>query len=225
MSSTDYYGGYQAQAAVPPAPTGGAALPPGMPAPPYGAPPPQTAQQPPSYNQYSQQGYGAGAQYGQPQQPATQQAGYQSGGYGQQQPAAQPGYQQPQGGYQQPQAGYGNQSYGAAPQAGGNGNQSFGNQGGYGQPQQQQQTQRGGYGAKNENRDVIENQIFITGLNTKTPPSNDEIKERFGSIGIIKMDKKIRMPRIKIWPDKGCASVTYEDPSAATAAISWFSGK
>eukprot|EP00116_Pleurobrachia_bachei_P003228 sb/3463490/ len=230
MSSTDYYGGYQAQAA-PPAPTGGgAALPPGMPAPPYGAPP-QTAQQPPSYNQYSQQGYGA--QYGQqPQQPATQQAGYggnQGGGYGQQQ-AAQGGYQQAQGGYQQ-QAQYNNQSYGGATQ-GGNGNQSFGNQGGnqgggYGGQQQQQQPtqQQGGYGAKNENRDVIENQIFITGLNTKTPPSNDEIKERFGSIGIIKMDKKIRMPRIKIWPDKGCASVTYEDPSAATAAISWFSGK
>eukprot|EP00116_Pleurobrachia_bachei_P004831 sb/3465093/ len=215
MSSTDYYGGYQAQAA-PPAPTGGgAALPPGMPAPPYGAPP-QTAQQPPSYNQYSQQGYGA--QYGQqPQQPATQQAGYgnQGGGYGQQQ-AAQGGYQQAQGGYQQ-QAQYNNQSYGGATQGGRRVRSAT--------TTTAADPAQGGYGAKNENRDVIENQIFITGLNTKTPPSNDEIKERFGSIGIIKMDKKIRMPRIKIWPDKGCASVTYEDPSAATAAISWFSGK
>ena len=35
------------------------------------------------------------------------------------------------------------------------------------------------------------------------------------------MDKKTRQPRIKVWPEKGCASVTYEDPSAASAAISW----
>lgn len=78
---------------------------------------------------------------------------------------------------------------------------------------------------KNENRDVIENQIFITNLNTSKPPSQQDLKERFGSIGIIKMDKKTRQPRIKLWPEKGCASVTYEDPSAASAAISWFSGK
>jgi len=78
---------------------------------------------------------------------------------------------------------------------------------------------------KKDGRDIIENQVFVTSLDPNNCPTVEEIKERFGSIGIIKMDKKIRQPRIKVWADKGCASITYEDPSAASAAISWFNGK
>ena len=208
MSQPDYYGGYNNAPTSQPAPFNPAAMPPGMPpmppAPMSGMPsfPPGFPMPPPPMA-------------GQPQQSAPSGNHQQHGGaapqqYGapQQRPASQQFNQQSQYGQQQSKPSY-NSGYGQQ----NNFNAQNQNQGGFSGP------------PKNENRDVIENQIFITNLNTSKPPSQEDLKERFGSIGIIKMDKKTRQPRIKLWPEKGCASVTYEDPSAASAAISWFSGK
>lgn len=201
MSQPDYYSQYgntapTQQPAIPPGmPPMPPAPIPGMPAFPPGFPMPPSAAIAPGAQQQSNQF--SGGQYG-----ATPPA---AGGYNNQQFGGQYGQQQNQS--------YSKPSYGGG--GGGFGQQNFTQS----QPQQQPPA------AKNENRDVIENQVFITGLSTKDPPTQDDIKERFGSIGIIKLDKKIRQPRIKVWPEKGCASVTYEDPSAASAAISWFSGK
>jgi hypothetical protein len=52
----------------------------------------------------------------------------------------------------------------------------------------------------------------------------------FGAIGIIKTDKKRDALKIWIYRDKvtglpkGDASLTYEDPPAAAAAVNWFNG-
>ena len=57
--------------------------------------------------------------------------------------------------------------------------------------------------------------------------------EFFGSIGIIKMDKKSRPPKPKIWlyrdkntgELKGDGTVTYDDPFSAASAVEWFNKK
>ncbi|KAJ3090029.1 TATA-binding protein-associated factor 2N, partial [Physocladia obscura] len=76
-----------------------------------------------------------------------------------------------------------------------------------------------------------EDTIYINGL----PPSVTvvAIAEYFGTVGIIKTDKKLRPPGPKIWIyrdkatqlPKGDATLTYEDPPAASAAITFFNGK
>merc|ERR1719341_277801 len=74
-----------------------------------------------------------------------------------------------------------------------------------------------------------ENQIFIMGLPTDV--TEDEVSEFFGSIGIIKMDKKTNKQKIFMYTDKrtgqpkGECTVTYADPSAAQSAPNWFNGK
>jgi RNA-binding protein FUS len=58
--------------------------------------------------------------------------------------------------------------------------------------------------------------------------TNDDLEKHFGSIGIIKIDKKTNAPKIWIYKDrntgegKGEATVTYDDEAAAGAAINWF---
>merc|ERR1719382_1911875 len=53
----------------------------------------------------------------------------------------------------------------------------------------------------------------------------------FGSIGVIKNDKRTGKPKIWIYKNrdtgeqKGEATVTYDDPAAAESSISWFDGK
>lgn len=60
--------------------------------------------------------------------------------------------------------------------------------------------------------------------------TEEDLAERFGSIGILKLDKKTREKKIFIYKDKvtgepkGDAVVTYEDPAAASAAVNWFNG-
>ncbi len=57
------------------------------------------------------------------------------------------------------------------------------------------------------------------------------MEKNFGSIGIIKTDKKTNGPKIWIYKDrntgegKGEATVTYDDEAAATAAIEWFNSE
>merc|ERR1719167_1862067 len=61
--------------------------------------------------------------------------------------------------------------------------------------------------------------------------NEEDISEFFGRIGVIKLDKKTGTAKIWIYKDrntgeqKGEATVTYDDPNAATSAIEWFDGK
>ncbi|KAL7001528.1 TATA-binding protein-associated factor 2N [Sarracenia purpurea var. burkii] len=65
------------------------------------------------------------------------------------------------------------------------------------------------------------------------PPGTDEnmLAEYFGTIGVIKKDKRTGRPKIWLYRDKvtnepkGDATVTYEDPHAALAAVEWFNNK
>ncbi|KAL6559108.1 TATA-binding protein-associated factor 2N [Orobanche hederae] len=62
------------------------------------------------------------------------------------------------------------------------------------------------------------------------PFGTDEtmLAEHFGTIGVLKKDKRSGRPKIWIYRDKvtnepkGDATVTYEDPHAALAAVEWF---
>jgi RNA-binding protein FUS len=71
--------------------------------------------------------------------------------------------------------------------------------------------------------------VYVTGL----PPSTTEsdLAEYFGSIGVIKIDKKTKKQKIWLYRDrdtgalKGDGTVSYEDPFSAGSAVSWFSGK
>ena len=61
--------------------------------------------------------------------------------------------------------------------------------------------------------------------------TEEDIAQFFGSIGVIKNDRKTGKQRIFIYKDnntglpKGEATVTYDDPNAAQSAIQWFNGK
>jgi len=62
------------------------------------------------------------------------------------------------------------------------------------------------------------------------PSGTDEnlLADHFGKIGLLKKDKRTNLPKIWIYRDKvtnqpkGDATVTYEDPHAAGAAVEWF---
>ncbi|OVA12116.1 RNA recognition motif domain [Macleaya cordata] len=65
------------------------------------------------------------------------------------------------------------------------------------------------------------------------PHGTDEnmLAEFFGTIGLLKKDKRTGRPKIWFYRDKvtnepkGDATVTYEDPHAAQAAVEWFNNK
>ncbi|ONI32025.1 hypothetical protein PRUPE_1G345000 [Prunus persica] len=65
------------------------------------------------------------------------------------------------------------------------------------------------------------------------PEGTDEnmLAEYFGTIGLLKKDKRTGRPKIWLYRDKltnepkGDATVTYEDPHAASAAVEWFNDK
>nr|GMD65497.1 transcription initiation factor TFIID subunit 15 [Ipomoea batatas] len=65
------------------------------------------------------------------------------------------------------------------------------------------------------------------------PPGTNEdmLAEFFGTIGVLKKDKRTGRPKIWLYHDKvtnepkGDATVTYEDPHAALAAVDWFNNK
>ncbi|CAM8935759.1 unnamed protein product [Rhodiola kirilowii] len=65
------------------------------------------------------------------------------------------------------------------------------------------------------------------------PEGTDEamLAEYFGTIGLLKKDKRTGLPKIWLYHDKvtnepkGDATVTYEDPHAALAAVEWFNNK
>ncbi|KAK2635762.1 hypothetical protein Ddye_030554 [Dipteronia dyeriana] len=71
--------------------------------------------------------------------------------------------------------------------------------------------------------------IYVCNL----PHGTDEnmLAEYFGTIGLLKKDKRTGGPKIWLYRDKatdepkGDATVTYEDPHAALAAVDWFNNK
>ncbi|KAK9886051.1 hypothetical protein WA026_014834 [Henosepilachna vigintioctopunctata] len=71
--------------------------------------------------------------------------------------------------------------------------------------------------------------IFVSGMNPDC--TEDDIANHFGSIGVIKLDKRTQRKKIWLYKDKntgeskGEATVTYDDADAAQSAISWFDGK
>ena len=81
----------------------------------------------------------------------------------------------------------------------------------------------------NSDMTVQKDTIFIQNLPKDV--TNQDLELHFGSIGIIKNDKKTNQPKIWIYKDKstgegkGEATVTYDDDQAAKAAIDWFNGK
>lgn len=71
--------------------------------------------------------------------------------------------------------------------------------------------------------------VFVSGLPEDT--TEVQLADYFGSIGIVKMDKKTGKHKVWIYRDKasgkpkGEATVTFDDPPTANSAIDWFNGK
>ncbi|KAJ1280790.1 hypothetical protein BS78_04G259700 [Paspalum vaginatum] len=78
-------------------------------------------------------------------------------------------------------------------------------------------------------RGPLDGSVYVCNL----PPGTDEamLAEYFGTIGLLKKDKRTGRPKVWIYRDKvtdepkGDATVTYEDPHAASAAVEWFNNK
>ncbi|MGH0136111.1 UNVERIFIED_CONTAM: hypothetical protein FKN15_010893 [Acipenser sinensis] len=87
--------------------------------------------------------------------------------------------------------------------------------------------QRSDSGGDQDNSD--NNTIFVQGLGDSVNP--EEVAEYFKQIGIIKINKKTGLPMINLYTDKatgrlkGEATVSFDDPPSAKAAIDWFDGK
>ncbi|MEE6521209.1 hypothetical protein FKM82_019312, partial [Ascaphus truei] len=73
------------------------------------------------------------------------------------------------------------------------------------------------------------NTIFVQGLSEDVAP--EQVGDFFKQIGIIKINKKTGKPMINLYTDKetgkskGEATVSFDDPPSAKAAIAWFDGK
>ncbi|KAL9229918.1 hypothetical protein vseg_005332 [Gypsophila vaccaria] len=71
--------------------------------------------------------------------------------------------------------------------------------------------------------------IYVCNLPDET--DEDILAEFFGTIGLIKKEKRTGRPKIWLYRDKvtqepkGDATITYEDPHAAAAAVEWFNNK
>jgi hypothetical protein len=71
--------------------------------------------------------------------------------------------------------------------------------------------------------------VYVSGMPAGV--SEGDIAEFFGSIGIIKLDKKTKTKKIYLYRDKatgemkGDGTVSYEDPFSAASAVEWFHNK
>lgn len=81
--------------------------------------------------------------------------------------------------------------------------------------------------AEQDNSD--NNTIFVQGLGENV--TVESVADYFKQIGIIKTNKKTGQPMINLYTDretgklKGEATVSFDDPPSAKAAIDWFDGK
>ena len=77
--------------------------------------------------------------------------------------------------------------------------------------------------------DSDNSEIYVQGLNDNV--TLDDLADFFKQWGVVKMNKRTGQPMIHIYLDKemgkpkGDATVSYEDPSTAKAAVEWFDGK
>ncbi|CAI9089994.1 OLC1v1024664C2 [Oldenlandia corymbosa var. corymbosa] len=71
--------------------------------------------------------------------------------------------------------------------------------------------------------------VYVCNLPPGT--TEDMVAEHFGKLGVLKKDKRTGRPKIWFYRDKitnepkGDATVTYEDPHAASAAVEWYNNK
>nr|CAD7203510.1 unnamed protein product [Timema douglasi] len=76
---------------------------------------------------------------------------------------------------------------------------------------------------------VQEDTVFVSGMSPHM--TEEDIAQHFGSIGVIKTDRRTMKPKIWMYKDKlsgkpkGEATVTYDDSNAAKSAIDWFDGQ
>ncbi|KAF3338259.1 transcription initiation factor TFIID subunit 15-like isoform X1 [Carex littledalei] len=76
---------------------------------------------------------------------------------------------------------------------------------------------------------IMNSTVYVYNLPTGT--DEEMLAEYFGTIGLLKKDKRTGRPKIWLYKDKvtdepkGDATVTYEDPHAAMAAVDWFNNK
>lgn len=181
-------------------------------------------QQPQQWNQANVYGQAATGTY----QTSDQQNAYAStnlqqpqyGSYGQQQ-SADNGYNFNYGGYQQSGAKK-NDNYNRG------GNSNFRNNQGNNKGNFNKGP-RGNYGSSGSGMEEQQDTIFVSGIAEDT--TEEQLIEHFGAIGIIKLDKKTRKPKIWVYKDKetgkpkGEVTITYDDPPTASSAIQWFNGK
>ncbi|KNC95863.1 uncharacterized protein SPPG_09570, partial [Spizellomyces punctatus DAOM BR117] len=118
--------------------------------------------------------------------------------------------------------GYGgsDRSYGSRSYGGGQQSRDYGSGG-----SRADTSSAGGSEGKTQSQDTI----YITGLSKSV--TEQKLIDHFGSIGIIKTDKKTQKPKVWLYKDKatglpkGDATVTYDDPCSCDGAINWFDGK
>uniref|UniRef100_A0A8B9MMP4 RNA-binding protein FUS n=1 Tax=Accipiter nisus TaxID=211598 RepID=A0A8B9MMP4_9AVES len=178
--------------------------------------------------QSSQTSYGQPSSYPSYSQPPA--ASSSTGSYGSGSQSSSYG-QPPSGGYNQ-QSSYSGQQ------------QSYSQQSSYNPPQsysQQSQYNSGGSSGcelaltssflprPGEQDNSDNNTIFVQGLGENV--TIESVADYFKQIGIIKTNKKTGQPMINLYTDretgklKGEATVSFDDPPSAKAAIDWFDGK
>uniref|UniRef100_A0A669QGC2 RNA-binding protein FUS n=1 Tax=Phasianus colchicus TaxID=9054 RepID=A0A669QGC2_PHACC len=174
---------------------------------------------PQSYSQQSQySNSGSSSSYGQEQAPMSGSGGYQEQSYGGQQERS------------RGRGGYGRGGYergGRGSRGGRGGNMGGGERGGFnkfGGPRDQGPRHDPGEQDNSDN-----NTIFVQGLGENV--TIESVADYFKQIGIIKTNKKTGQPMINLYTDretgklKGEATVSFDDPPSAKAAIDWFDGK
>uniref|UniRef100_A0A8C0IU12 EWS RNA binding protein 1 n=1 Tax=Chelonoidis abingdonii TaxID=106734 RepID=A0A8C0IU12_CHEAB len=175
-------------------------------APPSYPPTSYSSTQPSSYDQssYSQQ-----STYGQPSTYGQQTSYGQQSSYGQQPPTS---YPPPTGSYSQAPSQYSQQSSS------------------YSQQRPMEEGPDLDLGPPVDPDDDSDNSsVYVQGLSDSV--TLEELADFFKQCGVVKMNKRTGQPMINFYLDKetgkpkGDATVFYDDPSTAKAAIEWFDGK
>ncbi|XP_055513852.1 RNA-binding protein FUS-like [Leucoraja erinacea] len=122
--------------------------------------------------------------------------------------------------------GYGQGGY-DADNRGGRGRMGGGDRGGFNNFGGSRDREQGPNPASDDNSD--NNTIFVQGLGEDV--TTEQVAEFFKQIGVIKINKKTGSIMINLYTDKatgklkGEATVSFDDPPSAKAAIDWFDGK